>query len=959
MLPLISGYSQKFKYATYNGGDLPFKKVNQVLEDTRSYMWLATDQGLYRFDGTNFEDYNTTLESKYIRSLVQLDDNTILFSNDTGVYQLYYENEEVVIDSFLEVDEAVSDLEYPTNLLLDSQDRLWIGQLDGSVFMHKKEQGSSMRFQLNSGVNTPKILFGEDNYTTVWAFIPALGLYYYDEEEERFKEEGNYGKYRHFQVVEDQILLAGEEVIQLQLGENHNVLEKDYLLPGGQTFTYIAVDKIGLIFLASEEGLFTLNRAASNHLREIFGSNDPHRVEELAFKEVNQIYFSSDQVRIGGKIWVCTPQGLSLLYSGFFKSVSGMAMDNTLSLGTTVRNEILVSQGNIFRINNTEGDDPFDEFSTNRIRVTAITSNGPFVWLGTSDGTVIRAREGVRTQFDISKRGAGIFFMYEDSEGGIWFCQAPTDQPIIGVGKLNRRGEITEYSTQKGLESRVLVLDEGGKSELYAAGIGLDSYLYKYDRESDRFENKSLPFPFKVNRNFEVHDISVDSRGIVWMATTDGLLKYDTERIQRVGLGELTQSEIRSVCTLPDGSIWMATDTSGMIHLDDNGNYVLFDEKSGTPSKIASYRAMVLDNANRLWAGTAEGVVYSVMPFPAPLSTKKPSLNKVVINAREKEFKGTLEIAKEDVADFYFTSMSYPGDENQIQYKYYPSNLPEDEIEDVNWQRGEIDSRVRIQMSNSGKYTLEVRAQKPGGYSWSIPVSVTFKVVKPWYATVWGIFLLIVLGVVVFGYGIRFFSKKKTAQLESLLFNKEKELTAKEEQLISQEDVMEHQKEALKNTGVNIDLLHSLMRQFPKRANWKKVLPILSKLVELPTGMDAFEVGFLKKSTVQYIGYQRGSAEMKRREVEFNEKENLTSYVLNHKKALLIKNNEKDSGRFIGQYDKRGFMSRLYVPFEQSKGEEVVLCAYGKDEDRFSEQDLTILQILATFLSSNVTDQIK
>ena len=66
LLTFLSTYGQKFKYATYMGEEMPFQHVNQVIQDERSYMWLATDQGLYRFDGSRFEDHNTNLKSRYI-----------------------------------------------------------------------------------------------------------------------------------------------------------------------------------------------------------------------------------------------------------------------------------------------------------------------------------------------------------------------------------------------------------------------------------------------------------------------------------------------------------------------------------------------------------------------------------------------------------------------------------------------------------------------------------------------------------------------------------------------------------------------------------------------------------------------------------------------------------------------------------------------------------------------------
>ncbi len=960
-IPFFCGFGQKFRYVNYIGEDYPFTQVNQAIEDAHSYIWLATDQGLFRFDGSRFEDHNKMLQSRYIHALIQLDDQSILFSNDTGVYHLTYEKDDVVIRPYLEIDEAVSDLDYPQNLLMDSQNRLWIAQLDGGIFLYNKEQDFSKRFQLTTArAKTPKIIIGEDNYGTIWVLVPGHGMFYYNEGTKEFRSKSDYERYQHMIVDENRILLAGDQVLQLQVSDNGQLNKREILWDEGPAFTNIAIDKTGLIFLASNDGLFTLGAGRSDQLRPIYGSNDPHRIEDLPFKDINQFYFSSDQVRIGGKIWLSTPNGLGLLYSGFFKGVTGMSMDNILSIGRNYNDEILASMGNLFRIRYRDRQDSFDEFETADISITAITnSKSDHVWLGTSEGIVIKARNSIVAQYDFSDRGGGIFYMFVDSTGSIWFCQAPTDKPIVGVGKLNSDGQLEEYGSDKGLSSRILVVEEGGKSDLYAAGIGIDSYLYKFNRSSNRFENKSLPFSFNVSRNFEVHDIAVDSRGMVWLATTDGLLKYDTERIQRVQLGEYTPNEIRSVITMADGSIWMATSTSGLIHLDSNGKYVLFDEGSGTPSKIATYRAIILDQANRIWAGTAEGLVYSVMSYPAPLSTKKPILEKIQVNAIDINSKSGLVLQNEDVVDLYFNSVSFPGDKNQFRYRYYYSGLPNDEIEVVPWILSDESTRVRMRAPIAGSYMLEVCTQKPGGYSWSAPVEIIFNVRGPWYSSLGGISLFVLLGMLIFVYGIRFYGQKKTAQLQSLLYRKEKELTAKKALLDTQEDAMKHKKDELKSAGVNIYLLYRLMRQIPVRSSWNKVIPILAKLVELPTGMDAFELAFLEKSTVQYLGYKRGSKKIHQREVEFNEKENLTSYVLNNKKPLLIGDNENEAGQYISQKDDRGYRSRIYVPFKQSKGSEAVLCAYGEVANRFTSRDLTIIQILATFLAANVTDELK
>ena len=118
-------------------------------------------------------------------------------------------------------------------------------------------------------------------------------------------------------------------------------------------------------------------------------------------------------------------------------------------------------------------------------------------------------------------------------------------------------------------------------------------------------------------------------------------------------------------------------------------------------------------------------------------------------------------------------------------------------------------------------------------------------------------------------------------------------------------------------------------------------------------------LAFLKKNAVQKIGYYRGGEKIRQREIEFNEKENLTSYVYNNKSPLIIGNNDKEASQYVIQKDNRGYLSRIYVPFEQIKGGEAILCVYGASENQFTRQDLTMIQILAEFLSANVSDELK
>ena len=109
--------------------------------------------------------------------MIHLDEESILFSNDTGVYRIYYKEDNVRIEPFIEVDESLYDLEYPRDLHLDTNGLLWIGQLNGTVFIFDHANGVTNRLRVVEQVKIESMLFGEDSFNTVWAFVPGEGLY--------------------------------------------------------------------------------------------------------------------------------------------------------------------------------------------------------------------------------------------------------------------------------------------------------------------------------------------------------------------------------------------------------------------------------------------------------------------------------------------------------------------------------------------------------------------------------------------------------------------------------------------------------------------------------------------------------------------------------------------------------------------------------------------------------------
>ncbi len=950
----LIGYAQKFQYVHYQGEEVPFENVNQVIRDSIGYIWLGTDQGLFRFDGKTFEDYNTSLWSKTIRAFTKDGNGTLLFSNDTGIFSISYSQDQPQIQQYKQEE----DLKYPTELFRDSKGRLWAGLLDGSVYTFSDPNGESATYQLGSGVKTPHSFFSEDSYGNLWVLIPGDGLFYFDETAGQFVTFGNYRDVVHFLIIEDTLWAVGEAIYKIVLNEDRSIRSKRTFRTS-HTFSRITQKNAENLMLATKSELFTFSFLKENpEFTKVFGSNDPHRVEDLPYESINHLHFTTDQMSFNELVWVSAENGLGLMWYSFFQTVFGLGYDNVLGLHASDDGRVLLSQGPVYEVNNQGSSASFSR-ANDLNSITGIATNGRDTWYGSTQGEIFHYRNNsIYRKHDLRWRGGGIFFIYVDHSDKIWFCQATSDKPIVGVARLDEAGQVVQYGEDKGFKDRVLVIKEGGKDELYAAGIGTTSYLYKYDREADRFVNKSLPFPFPVSATFEVHDMAVDDLGIVWLATTDGLLKYDSETIRKVDIGEFTNTEIRSISDMPDRSLWFATDTYGLIHLDEKGNYVVFDENSGTPSKVSAYRSLTVDSNSQLWVGTAEGLVHSLQSLPGPLPTKMPVLQTAIAGGEQFLSSQQPELSESEGLVLRMTTITFPSDAVQYQYKVFDRGLPEDEISDIPWSDSES-SEILLSELDEGTKRVLVRAQKEGGYSWSRPMEIEVRVSRIWYKTWWGILLLATLVFLFFWYFVRSWFQKRIDQLQANLVQKQQELSNKEAELASQSDTLKHQQQELKHAGTNIHLLHQLIEQISQSKDEDGLSEVLHKLVDLPTGISMLEIANKSNEHIEYLGYKHGIKTTEKRREEFNDKDNLASYAMVGEKTIKVNDFAKEAEQYISGKDGRGYPSRLYIPFGSQNGASSVLCVYAGTKNAFSRRDVMLLQILVKFIALQAGNKIK
>lgn len=943
------GSAQKYKYTIYNEKNIAsFKVVNQVIQDSLGFVWLATDNGLIRFDGKTFDDYTHNTKSRDIKAFAKYDESTIIFANDVGIYTIQYKNNQAEIAKLVSAENTLKEttLYYPNNLFVDREKSIWISQPNATI--SKWTQNGLSQFSLQeedaTGSSNSTIYIGQDSFGTIWAASPIGNLYAFDANKNTFVFKKKFEIIQSIFIDETTIWIAGKKLTQWKVDRDKKIKLQKSIDTKDINITHFNKSLNDTYFIGTQnKGLYSFKNNEHNTLQKVFGSNDPHRIEELPFKNIRNLYFTNNQINSEGSIWVSTDSGFGLLESSYFNSIYGLANDNTFSIYPNGYGKTYISFGNVWEVDTDNA--AFTQLADVG-KILAISETSAGLWLSNSSSEIFKYENGKKTtNIDLSWRGGSVFFMESDNNNNIWFCQAPSENPVTGVAKLTPAGKVITYEEDKGLISRVLVVKNSNRNEIYAGGIGSEGYLYKYIPENDSFENLSIELPFKATTNFEVHDLSIDYRGTVWLATTDGLLYYDTERIHRIDLGRNTTNEIRAVCAMKDGGVWLALDTHGLLYYK-NGNYTFFEDESGLPSKIVTYRCLKKDENEKIWVGTNEGTVYSRRKNPKAIKTRMPYLLSTTLNDKKVDNPSSEELGftTQSQLQLHFVSATFPGEDLVYQHRLVPSGLNLIQQKDILWSKAETQNILNLKCPKNGGYTLEIRAKQVGGYDWSDPLIMKISVSKVWYKTILAFVLLISVLAGILGFLLHKLVGRKIKSLEQKLSEQKEQLS----EVSFQKDSLE------KETKKPIHKLYALLNQISGAKNWDELFIGFEKTLTLMPYVDAIEFGYIDNHIIHFQGFSRKNRKKIIRTDEFNEKENLVSWSIVHDKPLLINNFDKEHINYIDLKISLDYQSIILAPFQLKNETVMVLTMYGIKKESFTESDLMMLTILSSYISKMI-----
>ena len=754
--------------------------ITTLHQDHNGMVWVGTATGVCRFDGysiiparTEFPD-SATFINGYIQKICEDSQGRLWVKTEGQSFGIY---DPVSLKIYADPDQVLTDAGIPTGLVNDIQSdkdgSIWIAMANDGLYKIPNGIGHARKadfippegFSISNinfnkfgspvivdesgaltwidphslktishvapdDTNGPKIkenyMLTIDHNNRYWVFSPRL-IEVYDGKEGKWISNKIPQRERHVNVKhiyqDDNGILwivrdnHGLEQIAFN-GDQIHFITADY--PDDATYkntlTYILKDNAGTTFLGSyKKGLFTDN-------------NCIHKFSLEKLPDVNCMTPAD-----GPWVWVGTDS-------------SGLWKWNT-------------STGEKYSI-----PDPADGDTPGAITSLATTKDGT-LYVGAFQRGLRRVRNG---KFENVNTGSNLDICYawsvaHDGEGGIWVAS-------LGRGVFHYNpatGEIKEFNTSNsGLRSDYLTsaLKSKDGNVYFGHSGGIDFFNASDNRIHDI---KSLNKDFDTS-SWKISQLFEDSRGLLWVATSQGLKLIDREHGKMMEVATYdgkTKNYITGLIEDNNGTIWVSEGrvltSLNISYAEETGNIDIFqrhyDMEDGLMDSDFNQRSFAKLPSGEILLGGLYGVNH-FKPTEIQFNSIAPRINftdlyisnqlvlpgkkiggKVIINEALRDG-GEIQLPH-SVKDFiiYFTTDNYALPDKTV-YKYKLEGY------DDGWRTlSSGQHSVTYTNLSPGNYSLLVIGINNDGYESLEPAIISIKVSPSIWRTVWAYIIYVIL----------------------------------------------------------------------------------------------------------------------------------------------------------------------------------------------------------------------
>ncbi|WP_421919625.1 sensor histidine kinase [Marinifilum sp.] len=684
--------------------------VKSTCQDSIGIHYFATDGGVYSLVNDNFNLYQLPEgKSRYFKKLLKLSSGKLLAISDDAIYNIDPSLESNNIELIIECNSDLSAPRYPKHAFEDSKKRIWITDFN---HIYRLNNGTLEKYSMSSRNLTSSYArsfqFLEcDNGKLI--VVSQKGWFYnYDSKTNSFVE----SNYQLGLLVHSSFKIGPNEFL---LGTSNGIEKIIFDFKGQVVHTeIISKDILASCFEKIDENR-VLAGTWFQGLVEV-ELNEEHKfyhVGGFPYYTINDI-FQDDY----GKYWVSTNTGVIVMEKKFFSSQ--FLKPNAEYVASMVRTPcgglLCAGRSHLFKIvkeNQIENIDISFEGSLNVFK-----QYGEYTLIGTEQGQLLLYLKNELLK-SIQIGSQSITHIEFESLGTVWVV---SDKELFKVNLEDgtKKSYIEDFDKYKIAQSLCMTK----KGTLYIGGEYKHSYLFRYDRESDKCVNINQKIPANGLNDIWVRDLE-SIEDTIFIASSVGLYKYYDSKVELVDLGEYSNNEISAIEIDQYNSIWITT-SKGVIRKRKE-DISLFNSDQGLPSKTFTIGNLLIDDNGFLWVGTSNGLAYARIKNSIP-RTPKPIVH---IAKEESQFikpNRFLEVNTGSMLLLDVTATIYPQKQNKFQYCIVKGSK---KITD--WKELSNKNQVIVSDMPPGDYKVCIRCKHEGNYAWSEHRIIPLRVNQVWY----------------------------------------------------------------------------------------------------------------------------------------------------------------------------------------------------------------------------------
>jgi signal transduction histidine kinase/ligand-binding sensor domain-containing protein/DNA-binding response OmpR family regulator len=777
MIP-VAVHAERIQLWTPNDG-LSNSHISQIYQDSQGYIWIATENGLNKFNGYNFTVYaqqpndSTSLQGNYIYNVLEDSRGTFWVASMDGLLQ--YDRQKDNFHPFLIRDSVPFYLNRVTWVIEDRKGNIWVSCYGNGII---RLDGQTMEPTFYNRKNSPiaddniDCAF-EDSFGGLWLGTHENGVYLFHPEQQTAM---------HFQhqpdvtgsLSDDRVFAVGEDsygrVWIGTMGGGINIYDRptqtfgtlNTLTSKAEKQVYcITPDKKGNIWIGTDGAGIIRYDLTGKRLPAIDPDFDAC---DLGKVKVHHIFEDKQQ-----NMWIALYQkGILFIPArgSTFRNYGFNPFDPQRSIGTyCVISVIEDSAGDVWM--GTDGDGLYkinainqkiEHFSTtttpsipSNVITALLEDRDKNVWIGTYVDGMFRYNRHTR-RFDQHHHTSTphalshdhISAFTQDNDGILWIA---TDG-----GGLNSFDPATQHIRHYKSNERTPLESRLSNNWVYALHIDKDNCIWigtargvnRFDLKTQTLSNAPLVNTLLSNKL--IYAINEDLQGNLWLGGFSGLYNINKQTgaiTQRTTLDGLPDNMINGIEIDDEQNLWLSTGNGLCRYNPQSEQYLNFYAQDGIQSNEFRRGSHFKGQTGRLYFGGINGLTHFV---PPALEQERPLLylaftNLSIYNEQVQVGKSTiLEKTLDESGSihlkynqrsftFHFAAIEYSTPQRVLYYTQM-------ENFDKHWRLvNHPDRSVTYTNLNPGKYIFKVKAVVDGINSLEREVRVI--IAPPFWLSIW------------------------------------------------------------------------------------------------------------------------------------------------------------------------------------------------------------------------------